>query len=167
MGGAGVKPSFSYPQLPLFTACTTMPASSRSTPPWQPRNGSHGVRVSASRAGAGDMGLATGSGWGSQPEAGLSGHGLGPASVPLLEGPPQWGGGRWGDREWRVPRAQQRPGSNPEHRPCLLQGQGKSPFRLLGLEGLVLLHASCLILTEVLQGSNSLLLALLWGYYKV
>lgn len=129
------------------------------------------------------MGLATGSGWGSQPEAGLSGHGLGPAgshscliprdsgsgpaSVPLLEDPPQGGGGRWGDQEWGVPRAQQRPGSNPDTGPASYRARERVPSTSRGLEGLVLLHASCLILTEVLQGSNSLLLALLWGYYKV
>lgn len=94
------------------------------------------------------MGLATGSGWGSQPEAGLSGHGLGPAgshscliprdsgsgpaSVPLLEDPPQGGGGRWGDQEWGVPRAQQRPGSNPDTGPASYRAREKSPFHLPG-----------------------------------
>lgn len=108
---------------------------------WGPEMEATKFRVSASREGAGDTGPATGSGWegsrkqGSQDaawcelEVGAAGYldsGTGPSLSSRLEIPPTVGQREW---EWGVPRAKQRPGSNPDTCPAS-HGAGKESSSL-------------------------------------
>lgn len=122
-----------------------MPASLRSTLPLGLRNGSNRVRASATRDGPRDMKLSSQSGWEAsrgravwtlpgaslKPElADAPGKGWEAQLQPLCWRSLHSKGQR--EQEWGVQREKQRPGSNPEHMPSLLQRQGEGPFSLLG-----------------------------------
>lgn len=116
-----------YSLLPVSsvpTAGLAMPASSRSTPPLGPQNGSSRVRAMTSSEVAGGQGLglgmATGNGWAASRGQG-SPHSvgcLGTVGQDWLR-PPCWrrlhSWGQW-EWEWGVPWAKSRsPDSNSEH----------------------------------------------------